>query len=104
VLVRSDRDRVDFVARAISSLVAWPGNLARFHFRPSANVGFVGAVAKAIERVFLEVSSHAQQIGPIAVGAESDQITRVAPWTFDTMAHSTGHRHHGMQAAGQRLH
>jgi hypothetical protein len=91
-----------FIRRAIAPVIGWLGNPAGFHFRPSADVGLAGAVAEAIERVFLGLCGHADQIGSVAVGAEGDQIAGVTSGTFDTMADAASHRSGGMHAAGQR--
>ena len=93
---------MDFVRRAIAPVIGWLGNPAGFHFRPSADVCLVRAVAEAIERVFLGPCGHADEIGSVAVGTECDQIAGVTSGTFDTMADAASHRCAGMHAAGQR--
>ena len=101
-MARWTRDGVDFVRRAIAPVIGWLGNPAGFHFRPSADVGLVRAVAEAIERVLLGTREHGDEIGSVAVGTEGDQIAGVTSGTFDTMADAASHRSAGMHAAGQR--
>ena len=101
-MARWTRDGVDFVRRAIAPVIGWLGNPAGFDFRPSADVGLVRAVAEAIERVFLGTRERRDEIGPVAVGTEGDQIAGVTSGTFDTMADAASHRCTGMHAAGQR--
>ena len=93
---------MDFVRRAITPVIGWLGNPAGLHLRPPADVCLVRAVAEAIERVFLGVCGHADEIRSVAVGTEGDQIARVTSGTFDTMADAASHRCEGMHTAGQR--
>jgi len=102
VVARWTRDGADFVRRAIAPVIGWLGNPAGFDFRPSADVGLVRAVAEAIERVFLGTRERRDEIGPVAVGTEGDQIAGVTSRTFDTMADAASHRCTGMHAVGQR--
>src|SRR5579864_1217818 len=70
------------------------GNLTGSHLAPSRNVRMMGAIAEAIQRVFLGgTGSSTDEIGSVSIRVEGDQIESVAPGTLNAMANPSRHCH-----------
>ena len=62
------------------------------HLAPSRNDRMVGAIAEAIQGVFLGgTASGADEIGSVSIWVEGDQIESVASGTVDAMANPSRH-------------
>lgn len=68
------------------------GHFTWLHFAPSRNIGTMGSVAPAVERVFLgRTGTGSNEVGSVAIRVESDQIVRVALRTLHAMANPSRH-------------